>query len=302
MKRFIINILLFFATIAVVDLSVGFTGDYLQAHAKGGDTRKTNDLVMNDQHDIVIFGSSRAAHHYDTPFLSDTLGLDVFNAGYDGNGVILSYGLLSMMLERYQPKLIIFDVEPAFDINVYEADNGNKRYITPLKPYYRDEGVSEVIKGVSEEEWLKSYSGMMRYNTTIISKALDYVQGNGVSNKGYIPMKEVYTGEPNKKKGNVPKRDAFKLEYVEKLLLLAQSKNVPIAVVASPKYGQENADDVQPVIDLCVKHNIPFIDYYANEEFMQHKDWFVEPMHLNEVGAREFSKQMIKEIERIICW
>lgn len=302
MKRFIINILLFFAIIAVIDLCVGFTGDYLQAHAKGGTTRKTNDLVMNDQHDIVIFGSSRAAHHYDTPFLSDTLGLDVFNAGYDGNGVILSYGLLSMMLERYQPKLIIFDVEPAFDINVYAVDNGNKRYITPLKPYYRDAGVSEVIKGVSEEEWLKSYSGMMRYNTTIISKALDYVQGSGVSNKGYIPMKGIYTGEPNKKKGNVPKRDAFKLEYVEKLLLLAQSKNVPIAVVASPKYGQENADDVQPVIDLCVKHNIPFIDFYANEEFMQHKDWFVEPMHLNEVGAREFSKQMIKEIERIICW
>ncbi len=300
MKNYITKIMVFFAIVAVIDFYVGFVGSYLQSHAKGGGTRKTNDLVKNDQHDILIMGSSRACHHYDAPFLSGTLGLDVFNAGYDGNGVILSYGLLYMMLERYQPKLIIFDVEPTFDINVYAADNGNKRYITPLKPYYRDAGVSEVIKDVSEEEWLKSYSGMMRYNTTIISKALDYVQCGGVSNKGYIPLKGVYTGEPNKKKGDVPKRDAFKLEYVEKLLLLAQSKNVQIAVVASPKYGQKNADDVQPVIDICAKHNIPFIDYYANEEFMQHEDWFVEPMHLNEVGAREFSMQMTKEIEKII--
>lgn len=300
MKKYITKILIFFAIVAVIDFCVGFVGGYLQSHAKGGDTRKTNDLVMNDQHDILVFGSSRACHHYDAPFMSDTLNLDVFNAGYDGNGVILSYGLLSMMLERYQPKLILFDVEPAFDINVYAADNGNKRYITPLKPYYQNAGVSEVIRGVSEEEWMKSYSGMMRYNTAIISKALDYVQGSGVSNKGYIPMKGVYTGEPNKKKGNGPKRDAIKLEYVEKLLVLAQSKNVPIAVVASPKYGQKNAEDVQPVIDICRKHNIPFIDYYANEEFMQHKEWFVEPMHLNDVGAREFSRKVVGNINSLL--
>jgi len=300
MKKYIAKILIFFVIVVVIDFCVGFVGGYFQSHAKGGDTRKTNDLVMNDQHDILIFGSSRACHHYDAPYMSDTLGLDVFNAGYDGNGVILSYGLLSMMIERYQPKLILFDVEPAFDINVYAADNGNKRYITPLKPYYQNARVSEVIKDVSEEEWLKSYSGMMRYNTTIISKALDYVQGSGVSNNGYIPMKGVYTGEPNKKKGNDPKRDAIKLEYVEKILVLAQTRNVPIVVVASPKYGKKNADDVKPVIDICRKHNIPFIDYYANEEFMQHKEWFVEPMHLNEVGAREFSRIIVGNISSLL--
>ncbi len=296
MKKYITKILIFFAIVTVIDFFVGFFGGYLQSHAKGGDTRKTNDLVMNDQHDILIFGSSRACHHYDAPFMSDTLGLDVFNAGYDGNGVILAYGLLSMMIERYQPKIIIFDVEPAFDINVYAADNGNKRYISPLKPYYLNAGISEVIKSVSEEEWLKSYSGMMRFNTTIISKALDYVQGSGVSNKGFIPMKGVYKGEPNKKKGKIHKRDAIKLEYVENLLVLAKTKNVPMVVVASPKYGEKTTDDIQPVIDICTKHNIPFIDYYANEEFMQHKEWFVEPMHLNEVGARTFSTRLIKEL------
>ena len=300
MKKFITKILIFFAIIAVIDFCVGFVGGYLQSHAKGGDTRKTNDLVMDDQHDILIFGSSRACHHYDAPFMSDTLGLDVFNAGYDGNGVILSYGLLSMVIERYQPKLILFDVEPAFDINVYAADNGNKRYITLLKPYYLNAGVSEVIRGVSEEEWLKSYSGMMRYNTTIISKTLDYLRGSGVSNNGYIPMKGVYTGEPNREQGKVTKRDTIKLDYVEKLLLLAKTKNIPIAVVASPKYGKKNADEVLPVIDICSKHNIPFIDYYANEVFMQHKEWFVEPMHMNEVGAKVFSTKLIKEINFLI--
>lgn len=299
MKKFIINIFYFFAIVLAIDLSVGVVGDYLQLHAKGGDTRKTNDLVMKNQHDILIFGSSRACHHYEAPYLSGILNLDVFNAGYDGNGVILSYGLLYMTLERYQPKLIIFDVEPAFDINVYAPDNGNKRYITPLKPYYRNAGVEEVIRNISKEEWLKSYSGMMRYNTSILSKMMDYVIGEESSNQGFIPLIGTYSGEPDTNKDKAPKRDAVKLAYMERLLLLAQSKNVPIVVVASPKYGKKNSDEVQPVIDICQKHKVPFIDYYADTLFMQHKEWFKEPMHLNANGARVFS-DIIGEVISII--
>ena len=301
MKRFIINIIVFFAIVAVGDICVGFTGDYLQAHAKGGETRKTNDLVMNDHHDIVIFGSSRACHHYDAPFLSDTLGLDVYNAGYDGNGVVLSYGLLSMILERYKPQLVIFDVEPAFDIEVYPGDNGHKRYISTLKPYYNNAGAKEVIKDVSEEEWYKVHSGMMRYNTTIISKTLDYTKGDVINNKGYIPMHGVYTGEsPEHSGGTATNIDTFKLNYVEKLLALAKSKDVPIIVVASPKLGKTSSSELRPVMDICRKNKIVIWDYYAVPEFMLHKEWFNEPMHLNETGAREFSKKVVEKIKDLI--
>lgn len=300
MKKYIINILLFFAIVVVIDLCVGLLGDYLQTHAKGGDTRKTNDLVQLDQHDILVFGSSRANHHYDTPFLSDTLGLDVYNAGYDGNGVVLSYGLLSIILERYQPKLIIIDDEPCFDINVYAGDNGNKRYIAPLKPYYHNEYVANLIKGVSKEEYYKSFSGMIRYNTTIISKAMDYIIGRPVKNQGYVPMSGVYSGDPEAKEAKTPPVDNFKLSCFEKMLALAKAKEVPVIIVASPKYGELNSKDLQPVIDLCEKYKVPFIDYYAEEEFMRHKEWFNEPMHLNAYGARVFSLKLLDDINQYI--
>lgn len=288
---------MFFAIIAVIDLCVGITGDYLQAHAKGGETRKTNDFVMNDRHDIVIFGSSRACHHYDAPFLSDTLGLDVYNAGYDGNGIVLSYGLFSMILERYKPRLVIFDIEPAFDIYVYAGDNEHKRYISTLKPYYKNDSVKEIIKEVSVEEWYKAHSGMMRYNTTIISKALDYTKEDAINNKGFVPMKGSYTGSATVQgEGLISTIDDFKLDYVEKMLILSKSKDIHMVMVASPKYGKTSSIELQPVIDLCGRYNIPFVDFYADPEFMQHKEWFKEPMHLNEIGARWFTKQMIKVI------
>ena len=102
-----------------VDIAVGFVGVYLRDNARGGDTRQFNDLAMRAEHEILILGSSRAHHHYDSPFLSDTLGIDVYNGGIDGNGVVLAYGILEMVLNRYKPKLVVFDVEPAFNINIY---------------------------------------------------------------------------------------------------------------------------------------------------------------------------------------
>ena len=81
MKRFIFKVALFFAIVAVVDMLVSFTGIYLQTHAKSGHTMRVNNLMMKDNHDVIIMGSSRAHHHYDTPFLSSALNMDVYNAG-----------------------------------------------------------------------------------------------------------------------------------------------------------------------------------------------------------------------------
>ena len=300
MKRYIVNILLFFLIIAAIDFAIGKLGDYLQTHAKCGETRSINDLVLKDCHDIVILGSSRAHHHYDTPFLSDTLGLDVYNAGYDGNGVVLAYGLLEMILNRYRPKLIIYDVEPAFDIYVYNNDNQHKRYISLLKPYYKNDVVGNVIKDVSIEEWYKVHSGLLRYNSNLVSKVVDNFFSRSLFPKGYHPLVGQYTSEPDTSNTKTPRIDMFKLQYVDKLLQLAKSHDVPLIVVASPKYGANSSDIIYPVIEICNKHNVPFLDYYADVTFIKHKELFKEPMHLNQEGARLFSETIIEEIMQII--
>ena len=254
--------MIFFAIVAIIDITVGYAGDYLVSHLKSGDVKRTNDLAMIDIHDVLILGSSRARHHYDTPFLSDTTGLDVYNAGYDGNGVILAYGLLEMILERYQPKLIIYDVEPSFDINVYAEDNNNKRYISRLKPYYRHKAIGNIIDDVSTEEWYKVHSGMMRYNMSILTMLTEGLRKSKEDFKGYSPMQGVYDREPELSVGK-RELDSLKLEYVEKLILLAKSEQIPLIVVASPRYGMSSSSSLQPVMDICKLHNVEFCDYYA---------------------------------------
>lgn len=288
MRKFLIIILTFFVIVAVVDFGIGRLGDYLQSHVRGGDTRRTNDLVMKDTHDVVILGSSRAHHHYDTPFLSDTLGLDIYNAGYDGNGVVLATGFLELILERYQPKLVLFDVEPTFDIIEFAGDNNHIRYIGNLKPYYRHTAIGNIIEDISTEEWYKVHSGMIRYNTNILTMLKECRQSIDTYMRGYAPLSGVYIKESNRIKEDYV-IDDFKLKYIEKLILLAQAHNVPIVFVASPKYGRTSSDEIKPVIDICKRNNVTLLDYYSDSFFMQHKEWFKEPMHLNERGAKEFS-------------
>ena len=295
-----LHILLFFGIVAAVDVGAGAIGRYLQGHAKGGSTRQFDDLVMKDRHDVLVMGSSRAHHHYDTPFLSDTLGLDVYNAGFDGNGVVLADGVLEMVLNRYKPKLVVFDVEPAFDVNEYDKDNHHTRYIKNLKPYYREAGVSDIIKDVSMAEWRKVQSGLIRYNTEILGMLVDNVINRGVERSGFQPLKGKMEKEPEPKAPKDVVRDSFKLVYIEKLIGLCQENDVPLILVGSPKYGQKNSEALQPVKEIAKKYDVRFFDYYAEPSFMAHKEWFKEPMHLNSEGARVFSKMIAQEISELL--
>jgi hypothetical protein len=301
MRKYIINILVFFGIVILIDLCVGFAGNYLQAHAKGGSTKEFNDLVMNDSHDILILGSSRAKHHYDAPFLSDTLGMDVYNAGYDGNGVILADGILELLLKHSHPRLILLDIEPSFDIIVYDKDNNHKRYISDLKPYYFTPEIGDIIKDVSKEEWYKVHSGMIRYNTDIIKIIIDNIITRKNDPKGYSPitgsmLKEPISGIANRH----DEIDVFKLKYVSNIIDLAQSNNVPVILVASPKYTKGGFAILTPVIKVCEEKHVPFINYYNHPDFMAHKEWFKEPNHLNSNGARIFSRMIAGDIEKVL--
>ena len=109
MKKFILHILVFFAIVTAVDYVAGKVFRYIQIKA-GGRTGAEWYACKEMKEDIIIMGSSRAIHHYVPRIIADSLGMSCFNAGQDGNGIILQYGRWKMISERYTPKLIIYDV------------------------------------------------------------------------------------------------------------------------------------------------------------------------------------------------
>lgn len=297
MKKYIAYIILFFAIVLVIDFGFGKACDYMNAHAKGGETKQMYDLCMKDQYDILIMGSSRAHHHYVPQIIEDSLEMSCFNAGHDGNGILLMYGIYQMIVNRYQPKLIIYDVEQAFDLYEYKADNHCTRYLAVQKPYYNQPGIAQIFKDVKQEEYYKTFSGLCRYNSISIPLVIDYLTSRPMNSKGYSPLSGEMKKEPVKKeKSEAPTIDSLKYNYMRKFVKDVTEKKIPLLVVVSPKYGALDSDDLQPIKDICEIYHVPFLDYYAAPEFMAHKEWFKEPMHLNDEGARMFSKRIVKSL------
>ena len=112
MKRFVIRLIVFLIIMFILDRGFGFTMAYLQNHAKGGYIGHHNYILNNSNEDVLIFGSSRAIHHYNPQVLLDSIGMSCYNCGQDGNGIVLFYGWWHLMKNRHQPKMIIYDVKP----------------------------------------------------------------------------------------------------------------------------------------------------------------------------------------------
>jgi len=297
MKKYLLYILLFFAIVVAIDFCFGKAFDYMVAHAKGGNTKETYDLLMKDKYDIVILGSSRATHHYIPKMIEDSTGMTCYNAGADGNGIILMYGRYKMITNRYNPKLILYDVEPAFDIIEYTEDDHNRRYLAGLKAYFFQPEIKDIFNDVSWAEGVKNYSGLFRYNGDYFNHFRNFVTCMRMSDKGYLPLQGKMSKEPEKKECSTQVLDSLKLTYIRAIASNAKSRGIEFVFIASPKYGA-NPSSVQPVKDIANELGIPFFDYMDKPAF-QKWEYFKEPMHMNDDGARLFTNLIIENIRVI---
>lgn len=116
-----------------------------------GDTARNEYIANKVTAPVLIFGSSRAIHHYDPRIFKDSLEVDCYNCGQDGMGIVLFYGRYKMITQRYIPKLIIYDALAGFDI----AENDNYGYLTWLKPYYQNAGIDSIFGKLNRKNVIK---------------------------------------------------------------------------------------------------------------------------------------------------
>lgn len=296
MKKYILKILLFFGIVAVVDFGFGITCEWLQNHAKGGRMKGVRQSAIIQTADIVIMGSSRAHHHYVPSVITKRTGMTSHNAGVNGNGIVLVSGLFDLMEERYTPKVVLYDVTPAFDFNVYTEDGNNTRYIGWLRPYYWQQQVKKIVCRVNSSERYKNFSMMFRYNSKIADLLKDQVVTSDYTKDGYAPLKGKMKSPPQQKTGNVEiVQDTLKYHMMEEFIAKLSKSDSRLIMIASPRYGVTTSDVFEPIKALCKKYGVEFWDYYCASDF-QKMDYFKESMHLNDTGAKVFSEFIAEKL------
>lgn len=294
MRKFFISIAIFAAAIVAIDFCFGIGMDYLNSHAKGGGVAKRNYISRKSTEEIMLFGSSRMCHHYVPQIIEDSLGMTCYNCGEDGNGIILSYGFLKMILERYTPKMIIYDFE-AFDL--YQDDN--MKYISLLKPYCHEDGIMDIITTVSSKDKWKLKSNLYRYNSIGIRIIGSFLTRNSDANKGYIPLNNTMDYEPKLKVYSEQAVDSVKLGMLKLFIEACQQKGIELVFTLSPRYkGRTYGVKYPEIREICEEYGIPFYDFYGDETISETKDLFQDQTHLNYRGAELYTKELVQVLSR----
>lgn len=298
MRKFLIRIFVFACLLFAVDTLAGIVFPRLVADAKGGDNWRNNYICDSTKEDVLVFGSSRAIHHYNPQIIEDSLGMSCYNCGQDGNGIILNYGRLMMIGHRYAPKVILLDVLPGFDLL---AGNDNHKYLGWLRAYYDREGIPQIFASVDKTEKYKMMSNLYRYNSRfvqIVSDCVRPLQASGI--KGYRPLEgEMDSMKVSKKKAARQEVtfDSLKLGYWGRLTPLMGSSR--IVVVISPTWDGMDRAEYLPIERMCKEKGLPFINFADDPKYLHNYAYFKDGAHLNSRGADEFTRDLVAELRRI---
>lgn len=293
MKKYLLYILLFFQLVAVVDVTVGKSLDYCLNHLKGGEYHSLQYAMRETKADVLVFGSSRAINHYVPKVIEDSLGMTCYNCGFHAQGIIFQYGRLRYILNRYKPKMVIYDVEYHFDL----GKGDNERYLDMLKPYCSDTCIANYFKEFSWKEYIKNYSHLYRYNSNFVDLLKDYSSGQDKSIQGFEPRKETMDYDVEKTSVNPVEVDSVKLYYLKKFVDACKKNHIPLVMFVSPRYDVTSTTVHEPVKAFCEDNNVPYYDYFTDAYYQSHKELFADSRHLNEKGASIYTQQIINVIK-----
>jgi len=299
MKKFLLRIAIFFVILFVIDRIAGYTFSYMSEHSKGGYVGHHNYIIDGVHEDILIFGSSRAIHHYNPQIITDSLSLSCYNCGQDGNGILLYYGWWQIIKEHYKPKIIIYDITTSFDLHVGED---NHKYLGWLKEVYERANISEIFDSVDKTERFKMMSQMYRYNSKFHQIAADFVYPlYVVKANGFMPLQgEVDTMRIRKRNNNTPVKkvhfDPLKIEYLNKLI--DETEGVKLIFSVSPMWYGIAPEQLSAIKNICQQRSIPFVDFSNDPKYVHNNEYFKDGSHLNARGADEFTRDLIKVLRK----
>ena len=300
MKRIIIRSAVLLCVIIICDFIVGHILGYITNKIETGGQGRDNYICNECKDDILVFGSSRALHHYDMPILADSLGMSGYNCGADGCGILSSYAHLKMIRERHQPKIIILDLVTGYDL--LEGDNSQQ--LVWLKNRYNREGIAELFNDIDPASKYKMLSSTYPYNSSFIKNTIVYLTGKTLENAnkmGYVPnVGKMHRGKKRIEKGdNCRKNDSVKLKYMDKFFQLAEGSH--LYIVQSPIWYECDSakiHEAQIIKDRCKREGIPFLNFTNHPKYMFQDDYFADGKHMNAYGAAEFTKDLAKIIKK----
>jgi hypothetical protein len=297
-KRFCFRFALITLIIFICDQGIGHYLKHLYFRQRSGLLYRTTYAIDSTRAELLVFGSSRANHHYVSELFDDSLHLTTYNTGRDGNFTLFNFALFKAITTRYQPKMIIMDINPdelGYDANSYER-------LSSLLPYYHDHReIRPVVELKNPFEKLKLSSAIYPYNSlllTIIMGNLDYNKNRNPDVKGYVP---IFTKMKADKIGKAQlyefSPDENKTRALTQIMTECRDKKINLLFVRSPVFQIDSGNRANSVLsELCAVNHVRYLDLSNKSLFISNPRYFADINHLNDDGARLFTNLLINLI------
>mgnify|MGYP002517982146 FL=1 len=262
---------------------------------------KTSYTVEKVTADVVVVGSSKASHHYIPEMLTRHLGMTAYNCGRDGCFFLYQNCIVNMLLDRYKPKMILWDIQPGSftDRNTAE-EYQNFRYLTPY--YHSSHWAKSYIDSESKKMPLRMMSEMYGYNSKLPSFIVPFVLHRSSVMKGYIPLESTGYNYPVMKCEKPNATGEVSNEYLKLLdetLKRCHKEGVDIRLFISPVYSVKNTltqKAERKISRIAAGNHVHCSDFCSSPVFMRDSTLFKDASHLNDKGARVYTEQVLKEL------
>jgi hypothetical protein len=256
--------------------------------------------------DVLIFGNSRAQHHYDSRIISAALKMSCYNAGEDGgHSIIFPYAQIKVITERYSPKIIILEFS---GVNNFP---GAYDRLSILLPYYKlYPEIRSIIRLRSRFERIKLMSSIYPFNSDVIDIKRFHTDMTEVFD-GYIPLKnklniDLLKPEPEiiRQSYRTQVADTNMVNAFENIINLCKSKNISLFIITSPNFHRVNdiqgplSPATQLALDIIHRNQVNYLDFSFSPVFAGHPEWFADEVHLNEEGAKIFSNMVTDSLRK----
>lgn len=298
MKKFFFRIILFAFLFVCIDHALGKCLSFVSSKAIDGESVRHIEIAYRTTAPIIMMGSSRCEHHYDPRIISKAFGVECYNAGQGGHGIVMMYPFYKMLSSRYNPKLIIYDIS-LFDV----MKEDHSKDLEWLRLFYGNPNVDSVACDISSNERYKMICQSYHYNGKVLTILMDALRHIQPSIYGFRPIDgkidpNIVYNDPLSPQQAI---DPFKKKYFVKLIKDCQSRGTKIVFSISPYYQRTRRSDYyNSVVKLSKQYNIPLLYHLTDTNFIFNPNFFMDRAHLNRQGAEEYTKVITNEIKVII--
>jgi hypothetical protein len=299
---------LFILIITITDKVFGLILRKLYFSQTAGQNYSLSYVLSQCKADIIVFGNSRAQHHYDSRIISAALNMSCYNAGQDGgHSIILPYAEIKSITKRYSPKIIILEFSPTAIVH-YEGDYDRLSILLPYYQKYPEMRPLILLRGPYEK--IKLLSSIYPFNSDIVN-IIGFNTKTRESQKkdfdGYVPLTEVLNTNLINAKPEILNQliigtksvvDTNMVSALENIIQICKGKNITLFIINSPIFHEAN-EQISPAfpvekisLDIIHRNQVNYFDLSDNPAFSGHPEWFADKAHLNEQGASVFSNRV----------